>query len=199
MPHSGGWTLCFPGGGSLRRVKANCAASVFIGISLDGFIARENGELDWLTESAAALGDTGYDDFMASVDTLVIGRNTYETIQAFGEWPYAGKRVLVLSSTVRAVTAPDATVHATLDDIVEVLNRDGARRAYVDGGATIQSFLRAGLLTDLTITHAPVLLGSGVPLFGPLERDVQLTLTGMRELGAGFTQTTYDIVRGISE
>lgn len=186
-------------GGSVRRVKKQWTASVFIGISLDGFIARENGDLDWLTESATALGDTGYDAFMDSVDALVIGRSTFDTIQGFGEWPYPGKRVLVLSTTLAAVSAPDATVHASLDDVVDTLGAEGVQHVYVDGGRTIQSFLRAGLLTNLTLTRAPVLIGSGVPLFGPLEHDVKVTVTGMRELGAGFTQTTYEIVDGSSK
>jgi dihydrofolate reductase len=182
-------------------MKANFAASVFIGTSLDGFIARENGDIDWLTGSAAALGDTGYDAFFESIDSLVVGRTTYETIRGFGEWPYEGKRVLVFSRTLADGHSPHTlepltSIHGSLDDIVTILNDAGARRVYVDGGQTIQTFLRAGLITDLIITRAPVLLGSGIPLFGRLDHDIELSLTGMRELGAGFAQTSYDVVKG---
>ncbi|MGO4104464.1 dihydrofolate reductase family protein [Leifsonia sp. YAF41] len=178
-------------------------AAVFIATSLDGFIAGENGELDWLTDENDTLGETGYDEFFASVDALVIGRKTFDTVLGFGEWPYAGKRVLVLSRTLGAdgapgapgtPAAPDTTVHTDLDDVVATLEREGVKRVYVDGGQTIQAFLRRGLISEMTLTQAPVLLGSGVSLFGPLDERVHLRLTATRELGAGFTQASYEVL-----
>jgi len=172
---------------------------VFVGTSLDGFIARENGDFDWLVAAGDALGETGYDEFFASVDALVVGRATFDTVSGFPDWPYTGKRVLVLSRTLvrsfDAESAPDTTAHATLDDVIATLVAEGRRRVYVDGGRTIQSFLRAGLIREITITRAPVLLGSGIPLFGPLDADVHLRHVGTRELGAGFTQSSYEVVR----
>lgn len=160
-------------------------------MSLDGYIARPDGGLDWLLEAGAELGDTGYDDFFAAVDSMVIGRNTYDIVAAFEEYPYAGKRVLVLSTTLTSLDWPDATVHRTLDDALATLEREGRQHVYVDGGTVVQQFLRAGLLDDLTVSIAPVLIGFGIPLFGPLDADITLDLVGTRELPAGFTQATY--------
>jgi dihydrofolate reductase len=178
--------------------RAALIGCVFVGTSLDGFIARENGDFAWLTAAGDALGETGYDEFFASVDAMVVGRGTFDTVSAFPEWPYAGKRVLVLSRTLlRSLDAdaePDTTVHATLGEVLQVLAAEGRRRVYVDGGRTIQSFLRAGLIRELTITRAPVLIGSGIPLFGPLGADVHLRHVGTRELGAGFTQSSYEVL-----
>jgi dihydrofolate reductase len=172
---------------------------VFVGTSLDGFIARENGDFDWLTAAGDALGETGYDEFFASVDAMVLGRGTFDTVSMFPEWPYAGKRVFVLSRTLlrshTGLTQPDTTMHATLGDVLDALRAEGRRRVYVDGGRTIQSFLRAGLIREITITRAPVLLGSGIPLFGPLSGDVHLRHVGTRELGAGFTQSSYEVLQ----
>ena len=180
------------------KPDAPIVGCVFVGTSLDGFIAREDGDFDWLTAAGDALGETGYDEFFAQVDAMVVGRGTFDTVRGFPEWPYAGKRVLVLSRTLLrrldAEQEPDTTVHATLAEVISTLQAEGRRRVYVDGGRTIQSFLRAGLIHEITITRAPVLLGSGIPLFGPLGADVHLRHVGSRELGAGFTQSTYEVL-----
>ncbi|PXA68347.1 dihydrofolate reductase family protein [Cryobacterium arcticum] len=171
---------------------------VFVGTSVDGFIARENGDFDWLTAAGDALGETGYDEFFAGVDALVMGRATFDTVSAFPEWPYAGKRMLVLSRTLvgtaGALAQPDTTAHATLDDVLRTLAAEGLHRVYVDGGRTIQSFLRAGLIREIVISRAPVLIGTGIPLFGPLDADVHLRHVSTRELGAGFTQSRYEVL-----
>ncbi|TDD21456.1 dihydrofolate reductase [Kribbella turkmenica] len=170
-------------------------AAVFIATSLDGYIARPDGSIDWLTERGEQAGDTGYDEFMASVDTVVLGRNTYEKALTFGFWPYEGKHVEVLSTTLAADADERILVHRTLDALVETLNDRGAKRVYTDGGRVIQTFLRAGLLNELTITTAPVLLGAGIPLFGELEADITLTHNATRTLSAGFIQSDYTIHR----
>ncbi len=170
-------------------------ASAFLGMSLDGFIAREDGGLDWLVERGEALGDTGYDDFFASIDALVMGRGTHDIVKDFDEYPYAGKRLLVLSTSLESTEWPDATVHRSLDDVLETLAREQLTRIYVDGGKTVSTFLRHGLLDEITISVAPVLIGRGIPLFGPLDADVPLELMATRDLSAGFTQTTYRVVR----
>lgn len=170
-------------------------AAVFIATSLDGYIAREDGSIDWLTERGEPAGDTGYDEFMAAVDTVVLGRNTYEKVLTFDFWPYEGKQVEVLSSTLPADADERIIVHRTLDGLVQTLNDRGAKRIYADGGRIVQTFLRAGLLNELTITTVPVLLGSGIPLFGPLDQDIALTHNATRTLGAGFTQSDYTVPR----
>jgi dihydrofolate reductase len=170
-------------------------AAAFIATSLDGYIARADGSIDWLTSRAEQAGETGYDEFLASVDTVVLGRNTYELAAGFESWPYEGKQVEVLSTTLDHDVDDRILVHRTLDALVETLTDRGARRIYTDGAATIQTFLNAGLLSELTITTAPVLLGDGIPLFGPVPSDIVLTHNATRTLKAGFIQSDYTVNR----
>jgi dihydrofolate reductase len=180
---------------SWKNSDVSFHAAVFIATSLDGYIARLDGSLDWLTERGEQAGDTGYDQFMTSVDTVVMGRNTYEKVLTFDVWPYEGKQVEVLSTTLDPGADERIIVHRTLDGLVETLNDRGAKRVYADGGRVIQTFLRAGLLNELTITTAPVLLGAGIRLFGELDQDIALTHNATRTLKAGFTQSDYTIHR----
>jgi dihydrofolate reductase len=170
-------------------------AAAFIATSLDGYIARPDGSIDWLTIRAEQAGDTGYDEFMASVDTVVLGRKTYQLALSFGAWPYGGKQVEVLSTTLDPDADDRILVHRTLDALVETLNDRGAQRIYADGATVIQTFLSAGLLDELTITTAPVLLGAGIPLFGALDHDISLTHNATRTLKAGFIQSDYTVLR----
>lgn len=169
--------------------------SIFVGVSVDGFIARPNGDLDWLPQ-----GDVephGYEEFIASIDALVIGRKTFETVLSFGTWPYGDKRVVVLSSrpvdfsavrggVVEQMAGPPA-------EIISRLAATGAHHLYVDGGITIQGFLRAGLIQRLVITRVPVLIGEGVPLFGPLPRDLRLRHVATRHFPSGLVQSEYHV------
>jgi dihydrofolate reductase len=170
-------------------------ASVFVGTSLDGFIARTTGELDFLPPGGGE--PHGYDEFMATVDALVIGRHTYETVLAFDAWPYALKPVFVLST--RAL--PPAPAGAVVEhmsgapaDIVSRLAARGIRHIYVDGGITIQRFLGAGLIQRLIVTRVPVLIGAGIPLFGPLQHDVMLRHVATRQYPSGLVQSEYVVV-----
>lgn len=169
--------------------------SVFIATSLDGFIARPDGDLDWLTSRGEQAGDMGYQEFMATIDTVVLGRATYEKVLTFGaeQWPYGGKHVAVLSTRLDGGADPRVTVYRDLDRLVRGLAERGTKSVYADGGQVVQSFLRAGLVHELTITTAPVLLGSGLPLFGPLDGDIALTHRSTTVHGAGFVQTTYAV------
>jgi len=168
-------------------------ASVFVGASVDGFIARLNGDLDWLPEGGGE--PHGYTEFMASVDTLIIGRKTYETVLTFDEWPYGGKRVVVLSThpiDVSAAGAPGVLhMSGSAAEIVAQLGERGAQHAYVDGGLTIQGFLRAGLIQRLIVTRVPVLIGEGIPLFGALPRDMRLLHVATRHYPSGLVQSEY--------
>lgn len=169
--------------------------SVFVGTSVDGFIARRNGDLDFLPEGGGE--PHGYDEFMASVDTIVIGRKTFETVLAFEAWPYGGKRVVVLSSRPIDVSAAKAGVVEQMAgppaEIVSRLAASGAHHLYVDGGITIQGFLRAGLVQRLIITRVPVLIGEGVPLFGSLPRDIRLRHVATRHYPSGLVQSEYQV------
>jgi dihydrofolate reductase len=170
--------------------------SVFIGTSVDGFIARLNGDLDFLPVGGGE--PHGYDAFIASVDALVIGRKTFETVLAFPTWPYGDKRVVVLSSrpldlsgvrgrVVEQMAGPPA-------EIVAKLAASGAHHLYVDGGITIQRFLRAGLVQRLTITRVPVLIGEGIPLFGSLPRDLRLDHVATQQYPSGLVKSEYAVI-----
>lgn len=175
---------------------------VFIGVSLDGFIARPDGDIGWLTDPAprphAGLESSGraesWETFFPSVDHLVMGRGTYEKVLTFEEWPFAEKRVVVLSTTL-----PDdderVRVARSLDEACRALDDGGARQVYVDGGRVIQTFLRDDLIDEITTSHAPVLLGSGLPLFGALSHDVHLTLRGSHATDDGMVHATYAVER----
>jgi dihydrofolate reductase len=171
-------------------------ASVFVGTSVDGFIARRNGDFDFLPEGGGE--PHGYDEFLASVDVLVIGRNTYEKVLTFDSWPYRDKRVVVLSS--RAVDL--ANVHgAALEhmsgspaQIMDRLSASGAKHAYVDGGITVQRFIRAGLIQRIVVTRVPVLIGDGIPLFGSLPGDVRLRHVLTTAYASGLVKSEYEVV-----
>ena len=167
-------------------------ASVFVGTSLDGFIARANGAFDFLPAGGGE--PHGYDEFIASVDALVIGRNTFETVLSFGKWPYGKKPVYVLSTRPLA-PAPSGAVVERLSsepsEIVSQLTARGLKHIYVDGGITIQRFIDAGLIQRLIVTRVPVLIGSGIPLFGPLKRDILLTHVNTRHYASGLVQSEY--------
>ncbi len=167
-------------------------ASVFVGTSLDGFIARANGDLDFL--EAGGGEPHGYDEFIATVDALVIGRKTFETVLTFGSWPYGNKPVVVLSTRPLAPTPPGAMVERMSGapaDIVSQLAARGIGHIYVDGGITIRRFLEAGLIHRLIITRVPVLIGGGIPLFGAVARDIPLKHVATRHYASGLVQSEY--------
>jgi dihydrofolate reductase len=167
-------------------------ASVFIGTSLDGFIARANGDFDFLPPGGGE--PHGYDEFMATVDALVMGRKTFETVLTFETWPYGERPVFVLSTRPLATAPPGAVVERMSGapaDIVSQLAARGIQHIYVDGGITIQRFLQAGLIQRLIITRVPVLIGDGIPLFGALQHDVALTHVATRHYASGLVQSEY--------
>jgi dihydrofolate reductase len=175
--------------------EESMTVSVFIGTSVDGFIARPDGGLDFLPEGGGE--PHGYDEFIATIDALVIGRKTFETVLAFPEWPYDKKRVVVLSSRPLDLSAARGAVVEQMSgapaDIVAKLAASGAHRLYVDGGITIQRFLRAGLVQRLVITRVPVLIGDGIPLFGSLLKDVRLRHMATQHYPSGLVKSEYHI------
>jgi len=169
--------------------------SVFVGTSVDGFIARPNGDLGFLPDGGGE--PHGYNEFIASVDTIVIGRKTFETVLAFAAWPYGDKRVVVLSSRPVDLSAVRGGIVEQMAgppaEIVSKLAASGTRHVYVDGGITIQGFLRAGLVQRLTITRVPVLIGEGIPLFGALPRDVRLRHIATQHYPSGLVKSEYHV------
>lgn len=172
-------------------------ATVYIATSLDGFIARDNGAIDWLPVGGDPGEDYGFREFFDSVDALVMGRNTYELVLTFGGWPYGDKPVVVLTS--RSLEIPEAhrgrveVMAAPPREVVRRLEERGLRRLYVDGGKTVQGFLAEGLIQRLIITRIPVLIGRGIPLFGPLPQDIHLRHVETRQYPSGLVQSEYQI------
>lgn len=178
--------------------------SVFIATSLDGYIARPDGDVSWLhsievPEGQDDSGDAGYGAFFSSVDAMVMGRGTFEKVLEFDSWPYESKPVIVLSRTMTDV--PDALRDsvridaASPQDLLDKLSRDGIKRIYLDGGKVIQSFLAAGLVDDMCLTTLPILIGEGLPLFGSLDHDIKLRLTKTNAWNNGFVQSTYQVLK----
>ena len=176
--------------------------SVFIATSIDGFIARNDGSIDWLNEANKSVTpgeDCGYGKFMADVDALVMGRSTFEQVLTFDSWPYGSTPVVVLSH--RNISLPPKLLKSvsvsnkTPTALVAWLTERGAKKIYVDGGLTIQSFFAAGLIDDITITVIPILLGSGRTIFGPLQTDLRLAHEGTTAFEFGFVQSNYRVIR----
>ena len=170
-------------------------ASVFVGTSVDGFIARADGTLDFLDH--AGKEPHGYDEFIATIDAIVMGRNTLETVLGFGRWPFT-KPVFVLS-TRELPPLPHGGAVERLEgepaDIVAQLAARGIGSIYVDGGVTVQRFLEAGLIDRLVVSRVPVLIGAGIPLFGALSHDVVLRHVSTRAFASGLVQTEYAIAK----
>ncbi|UWQ58868.1 dihydrofolate reductase family protein [Leisingera caerulea] len=173
---------------------------VFIATSLDGFVARQDHSLDWLSKQPPAENDDGgFAAFMDSVDGLVMGTGSFRTLLGFGQWPYS-KPVVVLS---RSLTEQDIPKHlkdkvrlstAEPADLMQGLQEEGWTRAYIDGGRLVQSFLRQGLIADLIITTVPILIGSGIPLFGALDQEIDLQVASSRILPTGMVQSKFRVV-----
>lgn len=169
---------------------------VYIATSLDGYIADKNGGLEWLDKIPVDKGvDMGYHAFMERVDALVMGRNTFETVLSFDvEWPYQ-KPVLVVSGSMDRI--PEShTQHAQLvsgspQEIRDLASEKGYQNLYIDGGQTVQRFLRAGLIDEMIITTIPVILGGGASLFGDLDQPQWYSLTKTEVFSKEYLQRTY--------
>jgi dihydrofolate reductase len=167
---------------------------VFLGMSVDGFIARPDGDLGWLTTRGEQMGDAGFTPFVAGVDAVLMGRATYDVIRPVRDWPYQGRPVHVVSTTLAPGADDRVEVHASFDAAVGALARAGHRRVYVDGGRTVRTALAAGLVTRMTLTQVPVLIGEGTTLFGPVGGDVPLEHVSTEVMGGGSVQTTYRVL-----
>jgi dihydrofolate reductase len=164
-------------------------------VSVDGFLARPDHTFDFL--DAGGQEPHGFDEFYASIDVVVIGRKTFEVVLAFDQWPYGKKPVVALSSrSLDFSSVKDGVVEQMSGEppeIVKQLNSRGFKHAYIDGGITIQRFLAAGCIDRMVITRVPVLIGAGIPLFGPLARDINLRHVATRSYKGGLVQTEYEI------
>ncbi|MEM7169851.1 MAG: dihydrofolate reductase family protein [Pseudomonadota bacterium] len=167
-------------------------------ISLDGFVARADGGVDWLSKYMTEGEDNGFGAFMDSVDGLVMGRASYENVLTFGGWHYT-KPTIVMSQTLTDANLPEFLAGRVRfsskppNDLMQELEAEGWKRVYVDGGKIVQSFLAEGLIEDMTLTRVPILLGRGKPLFGPLEQDLELEHIETQSLHSGLVTSKYRV------
>ena len=167
-------------------------------VSLDGFVARADGGVDWLSKYMTEGEDNGFGAFMESVDGLVMGRASYQSVLTFGGWPYT-KTVVVMSRTLTDADLPDELAgrvrfsNKSPNELMQELAAVGWKRAYVDGGKIVQSFLAEGLIEDMTLTRVPILLGGGIPLFGPLDRDIDLEHIETTPFPSGLVSSKYKV------
>jgi len=175
-------------------------AHVFIATSLDGFIARRDDDIDWLTSYPTLGEDHGYDAHITRMDGVIMGRGTYEKVVTFDQWYYT-KPTIVLSRTLDPHSVPDhlkdkiEILAATPEEVMAIAAQRGWTKIYVDGGQLIQAFLRAGLVEDMIITKVPILLGTGIPLFGETGRDIALEHLSTKAFPSGMVQSHYSVKR----
>jgi dihydrofolate reductase len=178
------------------EITAMTTGHMFMAMSLDGFVAREDSNLDWLMKQKTEGEDHGYEAFMASVDGLVMGSGSFRTVLSFDAWPY-DKPVVVLSRTLTTEDIPSELrdkVSITTQEPQQVLAslaEQGWKRAYIDGGKIIQSFMRERQIVDMTVTIVPILLGSGKRMFGSLSADIDLQLLEVKQFPSGLISTQY--------
>ena len=177
------------------------SSHVFIATSLDGYIAKLDGGIDWLVSRGDPAEDHGYSDFIKDIDGIVMGRGTFEKVLSFEQWAYT-LPVVVLSRSLRSVDLPSKLVGKVRifdfspNEAISFLENEGWNRAYIDGGKMIQSFLRAGLISDMVITTIPVLLGDGLRLFGQLNEELSLKHLTTKSFPSGLVQSTYAVLNG---
>jgi dihydrofolate reductase len=151
---------------------------VYIGTSLDGFIARKDGDIHWLTQFANEEAIDAYKELISRIDAIVIGRGTFDKVLTFPSWPYE-KKVFVLSSSIKQVpekvTDKVTVLSMKPTELLSYLTEKGFSSIYIDGGKVIQAFLKENLIDELIISKVPVLIGNGIPLFGYLDDDIQFS------------------------
>ena len=169
--------------------------SVYIGTSLDGFIAKKDGDIAWLTQFASDEAFASYEEFTGNIDAIVIGRGTFEKVLSFPSWPY-DKKVFVLSASVKHVPAPlqdkVTIVSMAPAELLAHLSKEGFSSIYIDGGKVIQGFLNADLIDRLIVSRVPVLLGDGIPLFGALYTELQFTHLRTMVQSNGLVRSYYE-------
>jgi len=181
--------------------------SVYIATSADGYIASLDGGVDWLHSagnSDADMGanpDMGFENFIASVDCMIMGRKCMEVISSMDllpeQWPYGDTHIVVLSKSIKEppknLQGKVEMFSGDISDLVNALDGKGFKHAYIDGGATITSFLNLKLINEMTITKAPVLLGEGIALFGELNNQIKLQGSEAKAFPNDFIQMKYTV------
>lgn len=168
--------------------------SIYIAASIDGYIARKDNSLDWLDRVGGFDEDYGFKNFMDNIDTLIIGRKTYEVATTVSD-PYPGKRVIVLSNSFSSVKIGMRLYRGDLSKLVTELQAEGARHIWVDGGVTLSQFLALQLVDTMTLSIIPVLLGDGLPLFTVIGKEIACRLISSQAYRSGLVQLHYDIIK----
>jgi len=167
---------------------------VYVAVSLDGFIARKDGSVDWLPDPPEG-EDFGWAEFFGSVDAIVMGRATFEVVLNFGVWHYGDTPVTVVSRTMTGIPkhleAKAELSQLAPEPLLQQLAARGHRRVYVDGGRVVQSFLAEDRIDELVLTTVPMLLGEGIPLFGALKASLTWDLVSSETLSGGLVQSRY--------
>lgn len=172
---------------------------IYIAVSLDGYIASSDGSLDWLINIPNPdQSDFGFNDFLNRINGILMGRKTFEQVVSFGEWPYS-KKVFVLTRTLRAVPEhlkeKAEIINGEIPQVLQNLNRMGYNNLYIDGGQTVQSFLRLDLIDEMIITRIPVLLGDGIPLFGSIPNLLKFKVVSTEKLSDHMVKNHYFRIR----
>ena len=181
--------------------------SAFIATSVDGFIARVDGSIDWLNTAGNSeadmenQADMGMNDYMSSIDCMVMGRKCMDTISNMNltaeQWPYGDIKIMVLSNSLKE--APEnlkgkvEMYSGDLHQLISNLEEKGFKHAYIDGGTSIQNFINLKLIDEITITRIPVLLGEGISLFGKTFKDIKLEHARANTFPNDFIQVKYKV------
>lgn len=168
--------------------------SIYIASSIDGYIARKDGNLDWLHYGHTGDEDYGFKKFTSTIDAVVMGRNTYEVVAGFEEWAYKDKRVIVLSNTLPKVRKEAELFSGQLTELLAKLHAETIKHIWIDGGITVSRFLEAGLVDDITVSIIAMVLGSGIPLFSTMKREHKCRLISTQSYPSGLVQLKYEVL-----
>lgn len=177
------------------KSKDRPKVSIYIATSIDGYIARDDGNLDWLHYGHTGDEDYGFKNFINSIDALILGRKTYEVVSGFDDWPYNGKRVVVLSNTLNKVRPEAELFSGKLTDLLSKLHKDNIQHVWVDGGITASKFIEAGLVDELTISIIAMILGSGIRLFSLMNDEQKCQLASTKSYPSGLVQLKYQVIQ----
>lgn len=166
--------------------------SVYIATSIDGYIARKDGSLDWLDRVGGFDEDYGFQKLIDSIDAVILGRNTYEIAARVPDWPYKGKRIVVLSNSLQTVREEAELFRGDLTQLASRLHSDDIKHIWIDGGITISQFLDLQMVDSMTLSVIPVILGSGIPLFNT--KELSCRLVSSQPYPSGLVQSTYEII-----
>jgi len=169
--------------------------SIYIAASIDGYIARKDGNLDWLSYGHSGDEDYGFKKFINSIDAVIMGRHTYEVVSGFDEWAYKGKRVIVLSGSLTEVRKEAELFCGNLRDLLAKLHAEKIKHVWVDGGMTVSRFLEAGLVNEITLSIIAMVLGSGIPLFSTMSKEHECRLISSQSYPSGIVQLKYEVLK----